>query len=57
MKYTGLVTKMAIIIGLGVFGGIKIDEKQGNETPIWTIVLSLLSIAIAMRQVIKDVSQ
>jgi len=48
---------MAIIIGLGVFGGIKIDEKQGNETPIWTIVLSLLSIAIAMRQVIKDVSQ
>jgi len=57
MQYTGLVFKMAIIIGLGVYGGMKIDEYQGNETPGWTIALSLLSIVIAMRQVIKDVSK
>jgi len=57
MQYTGLVFKMAIIIGLGVYGGMKIDEYQGNKTPGWTIALSLLSIVVAMRQVIKDVSK
>lgn len=57
MKYTGLAMKMAITIGLGVFGGLKIDEYQGNKTPGWTIALSLLSIAVALRQVVKDVSQ
>ncbi len=57
MKYTGLVFKMAVIIGGGAFLGQFLDEKQNNQTPIWTIGLSLLAIAIALWQVIKDVSK
>jgi len=57
MKYTGIAFKMAVTIGFGVYAGVYLDDKQGNEVPAWTICLSLLSIAIALWQVIKDVSK
>ncbi len=57
MRFAGMGIKMAIIIGLGVYLGRMIDLKFENETPIWTIVLSLLFIGVAFWQVIKDVSK
>nr|MBP9790430.1 AtpZ/AtpI family protein [Bacteroidia bacterium] len=43
-----------VIIGLGVFGGVKLDEYLGWKIPIATLVLSLLSVAVAIYLSIKD---
>lgn len=54
-KYSGLAVQMAVIIGGGCYGGVKLDEYFKNtETPIFTIVLSLVSIILAMYVVLKD---
>jgi hypothetical protein len=47
-------TQMLIIIGLGVFGGYSIDKSLGWKVPVFTLVLSLLSVAIAIYISIKD---
>jgi len=57
IKYTQIGFQMAIIITLGAFGGKKLDEYFQMTTPIWTIVLSLLSIAAALYLALKDFIQ
>jgi hypothetical protein len=54
MKYASMGTQMLIIIGLGVFGGYKIDTMMGNKVPIFTLILSLLSVGVAIYISIKD---
>lgn len=53
-KYSGLGIQMAVIIGGGCYGGYKLDEYYKNTTPILTIILSLVSIGLAMYIVLKD---
>lgn len=53
-KYSALGIQMAVVIGGGCYGGYKLDEYYKNTTPIFTIILSLLSIAVAMYLVLKD---
>lgn len=45
---------MLVVILLGVFGGQKIDELCGNETPIFTAILSLFAVFAAIYLAIKD---
>jgi len=44
---------MAIIIIAGVFGGLKADQYL-NTKPVFTIILSILSVIIAVYYAIKD---
>jgi ATP synthase protein I len=53
-KYGSLGIQMALIIGGGCYGGYWLDKHYQNSTPIFTIILSLVSIAIAMYVVLKD---
>jgi F0F1-type ATP synthase assembly protein I len=53
-KYSSLGIQMAVIIGGGCYGGYKLDKYLQNKTPIFTIILSLASIALAMYVVLKD---
>ncbi len=53
-KYSGLAMQMAVIIGGSCYGGAKLDEHYKNTTPIFTIILSLVGIALAMYIVLKD---
>lgn len=43
-QYGSIAFQMLGTIGLGVWGGMKLDQWQGNRTPGWTIGLSLLAI-------------
>lgn len=52
-KYSSLTVQFAIIISLGVFGGLKLDEYI-NTKPIFTIILSLISVILAIYISIKD---
>lgn len=56
LKYSSLGFQMAITIGLATWGGQYLDGKYENEQPIFTIILILLGIAIALYQVIREVS-
>lgn len=54
-RYSGLAFQMLGTIGLGVYGGLKLDEWQQNKFPIWTLVLSLGSVAGSLYLLIKQV--
>lgn len=54
-RFSGIGFQMIAIIGLGVYLGIKLDEKYPNKYKLFTIIISLLSISIALYSVIKQV--
>ena len=50
-NYLGLTFQMGILIFLGAFGGMKLDEKLGNRH-IFVIIFSLIAIALSMYYII-----
>ena len=54
MRYATMGTQMLVVIGLGVFGGYKLDQWLGMKFPVFTIVLSMVSIAAALYVYVKD---
>ena len=54
MRYATMGTQMLVVIGLGVFAGFKLDKWLELKIPIFTLVLSLLSVAAAIYLSIKD---
>jgi hypothetical protein len=53
-KYTSLPMQMMIIILAGVFAGIKIDKWTMWKFPLFTFVLSISGIALAIYIAMKD---
>lgn len=54
MRYASMGTQMLVIIGLGVFGGYKLDKWLEWKVPVFTLVLSLLSVFVAIYLTVKD---
>ena len=54
MRYASMGTQILVIIGLGVFGGYYLDKYLQLKIPVFTLVLSLLSVAVAIYLSIKD---
>ena len=54
IKYSNMALQMGITIGLGAWGGKKLDEYLHNTKPIFTAVLSLIGIAAGLYLVLKD---
>jgi hypothetical protein len=50
-----MAVMMAVIITGGVLGGVKLDELTGWEFPLFTLVLTLLSVFLAIYYFIRDV--
>ena len=57
IAYTNVAFQMIVIILMGVFAGIKLDEYLENEKSIATMVLTLLSVVISMFVVIRKISR
>ena len=53
-RYSSIAFQMLIIILIGVFGGIKLDEWLKLSVPVFTIILSILSVILAIYTVTKD---
>ena len=53
-RYTGIGVQMIVIILVTVWGGMKLDKLFGLETPVFTIILSLLGVFTAIYTVVKD---
>ena len=54
VKYSNLATQMLVIIGGGTYGGFRLDKYIGWKIPVFTIVLSLLSVVVAIWFSVKD---
>lgn len=54
-RYSGMAVQMAAIIVGGVLGGIQLDKWLALKFPVFTLVLTLLSVFLAMYYFIKDV--
>ena len=55
-RFSAIGFQMIVIIGLGVFAGVKLDEKYPNKYKLFTLVLSLLAIGGALYSVIRQVT-
>lgn len=53
-KYSSIALQMLTIILIGVFGGIKLDEWLNLGFPVFTLILTLLSVILAIYYIIKD---
>ena len=54
VKYSSLAFQMGLIIGLGVYGGVQLDKLTGWKFPLFTLLLSIGSVALAIYIAIKD---
>ncbi|MDG1690063.1 MAG: AtpZ/AtpI family protein [Flavobacteriales bacterium] len=52
LLYTNLAIQMGIIIGIGTYFGNYLDKSSQNQTPWWTLILSLSSVFLAFYQII-----
>jgi ATP synthase protein I len=57
LRFSGMAFQMGATIGLAVWAGIKLDEKTQNKHNIWTLVLSMAGVGIAIYRIIKDLSR
>ncbi len=53
-RYSGLAFEMFAIIGLGIFGGVKLDQWIETGFPVFTVLLAIISVAAAIYTAIKD---
>ena len=53
-KYSSIAFQMIFIIVAGTFGGLKLDEYTGFKFPLFTLICSLASVALAIYSSIKD---
>jgi ATP synthase protein I len=54
-KYAGMALQMGATIAIGVWGGMKLDEKfPFAKLPFFTLIFSLLAVIGSMYFVIKD---
>lgn len=53
MRYAGIGTEMLVGLGLGVWGGIVLDEKW-NCSPLLLIVLPVLALSISLYRLYKQ---
>jgi hypothetical protein len=50
-----MAIQMLVVIGLGVFGGIKLDQHIDLGFPVFTVGLTLLAVILAMVMIIVKV--
>jgi len=55
IRFSGIAIQMGVVIAAGALGGQWLDEKQGNDFPIWTLVLTLFAIFASLYKVIREV--
>jgi len=53
-RYSSIAFQMLVIILIGVFGGIKLDEWLKLTVPVFTIVFSVLAVILSIYTVTRD---
>ena len=53
-KYSGIAFQMIFIILAGVYGGIKLDDWLKTKKPVFTALVSVMAVMLAIFLTIKD---
>lgn len=53
MKYAAVGTQMMVLLGLGVFGGMKLDEKL-NTSPLFLVVFPVVALFFSLYQLYRQ---
>lgn len=53
-KYSSIAFQMVVIILLGTYLGVKLDEWLNINKPVFTLFFSLISVVLAIYYVVKD---
>jgi 4-hydroxybenzoate polyprenyltransferase len=53
-RYSSIAFQMLVIIGLGIWGGVQLDKWVPMRFPLFTVVMSLISVSFAIYYAIKD---
>jgi F0F1-type ATP synthase assembly protein I len=53
MKYTAVGTQMMVLLGLGVFGGLKLDEKL-HTSPLFLVVFPVVALFVSLYQLYRQ---
>ena len=53
-RYTGIAIQMIAIIVVMTLAGVKLDARRASDTPVFTIILSLLGVFAGIYTAIKD---
>ena len=54
LRYSGLAFQMMAVIGLAVWGGMKLDAWLGMRFPVFLVVLTLMAVAASLIITIKS---
>lgn len=57
IRFSSMAIQMGALIGLGAWGGTELDERAGNEKPIYTIILCLAAVGISLYLFIREASK
>lgn len=52
-RYSGMAFEMLLIILIGVFGGIKLDQWLNIKAPVFTVILSILAVILSIYSVTR----
>ena len=52
-RYSGMAFEMLLIILIGVFGGIKLDQWLNLKAPVFTVILSMLAVVLSIYSVTR----
>ena len=53
-RYSSLAFQMFAIIGLGIYGGYKLDQWLKLGIPVFTVLMSVISVGAAIYTAVKD---
>lgn len=57
LRYSGMAMQMLGTILLFTYAGYRLDEWQHHKIPVWTLILSLVSIAASLYLLITGISR
>lgn len=53
MKYATIGTQMMVLLGLGVWGGLKLDEKL-HTSPLFLVLFPVVGLFISLYQLYRQ---
>ena len=54
IRYSTLGIEMAVIVGAAVWGGVSIDRRRAGEFPLFTLLLSVLGLVVAIIRLVRS---
>ncbi len=53
MKYAAVGTQMMVLMGLGVWGGLKLDEKLATS-PLFLVLFPVIALFVSLYQLYRQ---